>query len=169
MTTQRRARSSRRSTDIVRAQMLLALRNPFAPSGGFVGGCLHLAVVVRRGLHLPWVAHSGMRIATAGLPRVSRSLCQVINEAAGNGVGREGKGLTVRSSSSCAGWRGVSARIGQDIGPTAALVRMSSFTCHHADRPEPGGAASAARQQGRGKCASSSLTLARGGFIADGA
>jgi len=49
-------------------------------------------------------------------------------------------------------------------GLAAALDRVSSFTCHHADRPEPGGAAGAASQQGRGM-RKLAWPVARGGFI----
>jgi len=54
-------------------------------------------------------------------------LCQAIIEAAGIGAVSEGKGLTVRSSSSCAACGGVSAMIDLHLGPVTALVRMSSF------------------------------------------
>jgi len=40
--------------------------------------------------------------------------------------------------------------IDQHRGPVATLVRLSLFACHHAGRPEPGGAAWSARRQGRG-------------------
>jgi hypothetical protein len=71
------------------------------------------------------------------LARVSTCLCQAIIETASIGAGRDGNIPTVGSSSSCAGCDGVSAMIDLHLGPVTALVRMLSFTCLHAGRPEP--------------------------------
>lgn len=54
------------------------------------------------------------------------------------GQGNMGNGRAAAIVEVLADWsRVASARIGQRFGPIAALVRMSSCTCHHAGRLNP--------------------------------